>query len=252
MFTPRELQEKTFDKAVFGGYDMQMVDEFLEPLIQDYTTLYKENSVLKSKLKILVEKLEEYRAQEISMKKALVAAQQTSDSIIAEAQKKASRILNDAEETVGTNPAAMQQEYEAERRRVEEAAAAAQGFIEAIEQDVQRHLELLASLKTLQQPKLDAAPVIPAAAPKAEPVVEAAPEVPAEPVTQPEPEAAPVQSAPVAAPVSEEEDLFFQIGSAVQEIVAEEVGAAPAPAAGRSSGVRFEDLQFGKDYSFTK
>ena len=53
MFTPRELQERTFDKAVFGGYDMQMVDEFLEPLIQDYTTLYKENSVLKSKLKIL-------------------------------------------------------------------------------------------------------------------------------------------------------------------------------------------------------
>ena len=247
MFTPRELQEKTFDKAVFGGYDMQMVDEFLEPLIQDYTTLYKENSVLKSKLKILVEKLEEYRAQEISMKKALVAAQQTSDSIIAEAQKKASRILNDAEETVVTNPAAMQQEYEAERRRVEEAAAAAQGFIEAIEQDVQRHLELLASLKTLQQPKLDAAPVVPAAEPKADPVAEAKPEVPAEPVAQPEPEAA-----PVAAPVSEEEDLFFQIGSAVQEIVAEEVGAAPAPAAGRSSGVRFEDLQFGKDYSFTK
>ena len=23
MFTPKELQEKTFDKAVFGGYDMQ-------------------------------------------------------------------------------------------------------------------------------------------------------------------------------------------------------------------------------------
>ena len=54
MFTPKELQEKTFDKAIFGGYDMQMVDEFLEPLTQDYITLYKENSVLKSKLRILV------------------------------------------------------------------------------------------------------------------------------------------------------------------------------------------------------
>lgn len=73
MFTPKELQEKTFDKAVFGGYDMQAVDEFLEPLTQDYITLYKENSVLKSKMKILVEKLEEYREQELSMKKALVA-----------------------------------------------------------------------------------------------------------------------------------------------------------------------------------
>ena len=59
MFTPQEIQEKTFVKAVFGGYDMQTVDEFLEPLAEDYITLYKENAVLKSKMKVLVEKLEE-------------------------------------------------------------------------------------------------------------------------------------------------------------------------------------------------
>ena len=64
MFTPQEIQEQTFSKAVFGGYDMQQVDDFLEPLTEDYITLYKENSVLKAKMKILVEKLEEYRAQE--------------------------------------------------------------------------------------------------------------------------------------------------------------------------------------------
>lgn len=32
MFTPQEIQEQTFSKAVFGGYDMQQVDDFLEPL----------------------------------------------------------------------------------------------------------------------------------------------------------------------------------------------------------------------------
>ena len=47
MFTPQEIQEQTFSKAVFGGYDMQQVDEFLEPLTEDYITLYKENSVLR-------------------------------------------------------------------------------------------------------------------------------------------------------------------------------------------------------------
>ena len=57
MFTPQEIQEQTFSKAVFGGYDMQQVDDFLEPLTEDYITLYKENAVLKSKMKILVEKL---------------------------------------------------------------------------------------------------------------------------------------------------------------------------------------------------
>ena len=44
---------------------MQQVDDFLEPLTEDYIMLYKENSVLKSKMKILVEKLEEYRARRL-------------------------------------------------------------------------------------------------------------------------------------------------------------------------------------------
>ena len=79
MFTPQEIQEKTFVKAVFGGYDMQMVDDFLEPLSEDYITLYKENAVLKSKMKVLVEKLEEYRSQEQSMRKAILSAQRTAD-----------------------------------------------------------------------------------------------------------------------------------------------------------------------------
>ena len=41
MFTPQEIQEQTFSKAVFGGYDMQQVDAFLEPLTDDYIALYK-------------------------------------------------------------------------------------------------------------------------------------------------------------------------------------------------------------------
>lgn len=57
MFTPQQLEQISFDKAVFGGYDMQSVDEFLEPLLEDYETLYKENATLKSKMRVLVEKL---------------------------------------------------------------------------------------------------------------------------------------------------------------------------------------------------
>lgn len=83
MFTPQEVQERTFVKAIFGGYDMESVDEFLEPLVDDYITLYKENSVLKSKMKVLVDKLEEYRNQEESMKKTMVAAQKTADDMVA-------------------------------------------------------------------------------------------------------------------------------------------------------------------------
>ena len=79
MLTPQQIQETSFEKALFGGYDMDSVDDFLEPLTEDYITLYKENSVLKSKMRILVEKLEEYRKNEGSMQNAILAAQKTPD-----------------------------------------------------------------------------------------------------------------------------------------------------------------------------
>ena len=48
MFTPQQIDEISFDTAVFGGYDKTSVDEILEPLTEDYVTLYKENALLKS------------------------------------------------------------------------------------------------------------------------------------------------------------------------------------------------------------
>lgn len=222
MFTPKELQEKTFDKAVFGGYDMQMVDEFLEPLTEDYITLYKENSVLKSKMKILVEKLEEYREQEISMKKALVAAQKTSESIIADAQKKAAGILNDAESAVSGKESSLQLELSAEQQRVERARSTAQDFIDAVEREVRQHLSQLEALKRMAGP-LRAAP-----------------------------QAAPRPAAPAAPAPAAEPDLVAQIGSAVQEIADREVRTAAPKTPVRDAGVRFENLQFGKNVPGTR
>ena len=48
MFTPQQIEQVSFSKVTFGGYDIQSVDAFLEPLTEDYITLYKENALLKS------------------------------------------------------------------------------------------------------------------------------------------------------------------------------------------------------------
>ena len=75
MLTPQEVSTHAFSKAVMGGYNMAMVDEFLDELTDDYTALYKENAALKSKMKVLVEKVEDYRATEDSMRATLLTAQ---------------------------------------------------------------------------------------------------------------------------------------------------------------------------------
>ena len=101
MFTPQQIDQISFGKATFGGYDMQQVDEFLEPLTEDYVTLYKENALLKSKMRVLVGKLEEYRKNEASMKEAVVNAQKTCDKMVMEAEAKCAKMVSSASSAPG-------------------------------------------------------------------------------------------------------------------------------------------------------
>ena len=97
MLTPQEVSTHSFTKAVMGGYNMAMVDEFLDELTDDYTALYKENAALKAKMKVLVEKVEDYRATEDSMRATLLTAQKMADSIVHEAEAKRDALLSRAE-----------------------------------------------------------------------------------------------------------------------------------------------------------
>ncbi len=96
MLTPQNFREKTFERAVFGGYDMGAVDNFLEEAANDYTALAKENSVLKSKMKVLVEKIEEYRTTEDSMRLTLLSAQKLCTQMEQETKAKADLTLAEA------------------------------------------------------------------------------------------------------------------------------------------------------------
>lgn len=157
MLTPQQIQEVSFEKALFGGYDMDSVDDFLEPLTDDYITLYKENSVLKSKMRILVDKIEEYRKHEASMQNALIATQKTCDQMIAEAEKKCAKMLHDAEENASAKAQNVDALVGEEKERLEAARNATAQFIDGMEKRIRRQLELLEELrkKELSAPKQD-------------------------------------------------------------------------------------------------
>ena len=152
MFTPQQIDEISFDKAVFGGYDMQSVDEFLEPLTEDYVTLYKENALLKSKMRVLVEKLEEYRRNEASMRDAIVNAQKTCDKMVREAEAKCTQMLNDANATAAESAKNADTLIAAENARVEEAKKAAAQKISEIQDQMSTCIQALERIKTANRP----------------------------------------------------------------------------------------------------
>ena len=124
MFTPQEVSEKVFPKSSFGsgGYAMGAVDEFLDALTEDYTALYKENVTLKAKLKILAEKVEEYRATEDAMRSTLLTAQKMAAKLVQEAQTEKENLLKEARE----QHAAQLAQLEKERHEAEEKLTMAQ------------------------------------------------------------------------------------------------------------------------------
>ena len=235
MYTPQEIQEQTFSKAVFGGYDMQQVDAFLEPLTNDYIALYKENATLRAKLKVLVEKFEELRQQQSGAQQALAAAQQKCDQMVAEAERKCAAMLQNAEQSSLDGHIAEEQE------RLRCARQTALNFIDVIEQDIRGHLELLETLKNR----------------------DLGPDLAAE--RQPEPEA-PKKPAhekpydwqahePPAAPAESAQEIASEISEHLEKLVGpDDPKPAPAPAAPvhpESATIKFTDLKFGKNYDPT-
>ena len=219
MFTPQQIDQISFGRAPFGGYDMQQVDEFQEPLSEDYVTLYKENALLKSKMRVLVGKLEEYRKNEAAMKDAVVNAQKTCDKMVREAEAKCAKILSEASTTASQNTVNAGALVAAEQARVQEARKLAATKIDEIQDQMRSCIQALERVKQANQPK--EAPV-----------------------------AAPVK--PAAEPVNTADAVADEISQNLEALVGTTVDTAPKAEPRHpvhdSTTAKFANLQFGRNY----
>lgn len=96
-YTPNDLQNITFKKAVIGGYGEDGVNEVLDKVIADYSEYIRENIELKDRLAVLNEGMLHYKNIEESLQNTLIMAQQTSEDIKKNAYSKADNIIKEAE-----------------------------------------------------------------------------------------------------------------------------------------------------------
>ena len=237
MLTPQEVSGRAFSKAAFGGYNMAMVDEFLDEVTDDYTALYKENAALKAKLKVLVDKVEEYRATEDSMRAALLTAQRMASTMVEEAEEKKKSMLAGAEDEARAKIGALQGEIELEQRKLNAAKAATADFLQKTRELAQAQLALIERAPDLTPEKIAGDKT---AEQKAETDVNAIEERilaafrPAE--------AAPEEAAPEAAPAEEN-------AVKAEEAKAEPLEPDDSPFVETAShAIRLDDLKFGRNY----
>ena len=147
MLTPQEIAEKKFDKVMVWGYDMNAVDNFLGTVEADYAQLYKENIALKSKMKVLIAKIDEYRKVDESMRKTLLGAQTMASEIVERAKRESETRERQADEEVSRKLGELTGRIAAEEQRLEEAKTSAQAFIERVMGMYAREQENLTALR---------------------------------------------------------------------------------------------------------
>lgn len=244
MLTPQEIQEQKFEKAVFGGYDMAQIDKFLDVVLNDYTSLYKENTALKAKMRVLVDKIEEYRAVDEELRKTLYNAQIAAKDTVSRAQTEAERILRDAQFAASRNVTDLQAQVTAEEKRLEDAkranAAYAGKIRRAMELGLRQMEEILsesAAGKAGAEVRQSAPQTEPAPAPQPEPAFCA------EPAPAPQPASAPGEEGVVLDLEVEEEQPARKADP--QSDTARIYGDSPFTPKPRFD---FNDMRFGKQY----
>ena len=131
MITAQDIREKTFEKSRINGYDMASVDDFLEQLADELAAAQRDNAVLKQKMKVLVDKIEEYRSNEEALNLAILSAQKLAVQIEKDARQRADEMLADAEAQVKAKVGSIEEETEIQKQRLADAKAATAKYFEA-------------------------------------------------------------------------------------------------------------------------
>ena len=235
MLTPQEAESHVFPKSSFGGYNMLQVDTFFDSLIEDYRTLYQENASLKSKMKVLVDKVEEYRATEDAMRMTLHSAQKMADAMIKEGEAQKQAAIDQTAAAVEARSkevrAQMEQEEQAVLAKLEQAKtdlANEQARLSAARAATTAYIAQLKDLYTKQIQYIGSLSNLTAAGP-----------APAgdKPVTEPV----------VTVPPEQQEEVAQDIEASMAKIFEPAEGAPPAGGDVGDTRV-FDQIQFGKDH----
>lgn len=234
MLSIKEINEISFRKSNFSGYNSDDVDQFIDEVLETVTALAKENAEIKSrtsdsssrvaeltakntelqeKLSVLAAKIEAYREDEDGIKEALLSAQRLGSASIREAKAKAENIVSEAnakaEDIMSEARAKSQDMIESYQTQIN----AKKEELEAIQREVttfrsslyemyREHIAVIEKLPEFdlpekkEEPKAAPTPAeeTPAPAPVVEPVEEVIP-VPAAQIEEQEEPIVPVQAA---------------------------------------------------------
>ena len=141
----KEIMEKKFEKSAFG-YRVDEVDDYLQEMATAIDKMQAEKAQLEHKLEILADKIQEYRADEDSMRAAILDARKLGASIVKDAQTQADGILADANTQAAKVIDGIQIRAEKEKMTLSQLQKEVATFKNQLLALYKNHLELISAL----------------------------------------------------------------------------------------------------------
>lgn len=95
MLTPLDIHQREFKKG-FRGYVEEEVDEFLDEIMRDFETLYRENNSLRDEIESLQSRIKHYSNLEGTLNNTLTVAQRAADDLKSNSRKEAEVVIAEA------------------------------------------------------------------------------------------------------------------------------------------------------------
>lgn len=193
MIASEDVRRVTFERAM-RGYRCEDVDDYLKQVADSMDTLSAENDDLQKKLVVLAQRIDQYRAEEDTLRTTMINAQRLGENVIKEAKQKAAEIIRAATIRAEDREQHARDEVELAKQELITLRKEADNFKKTLIGMYREHIEVISKIPEYHGEEGDEAkPAMqeeaPAPAPVQEPEPQPAPEP--QPVSQPEPEQEP-------------------------------------------------------------
>ncbi len=128
------------------GYRAEEVDDFIDECAETVEALLQEKEELNQKMKVLADKLVEYRNDEDSIRAALLNAQRTGDTVMRDAEQQAEEIRAKAEREADEILRAAMNRIDAEKQELERVKQEVASFKARLMALYKEHLECIQQL----------------------------------------------------------------------------------------------------------
>ena len=190
MISSEDVRRVTFDKAM-RGYRCDDVDDYLKQVAESMDALAAKNDEMQKNLVVLAQRIDQYRAEEDTLRTTMINAQRLGENVIREAKQKAAEIIRAANMKADDREQRARDDVELAKQEIVTLKSEADSFMRSLMEMYRKHINLISKMPEYNPPAQEEAQQ-PAPQPAADqPYAEPAPE--AVPYTEPVPAPAPVQ-----------------------------------------------------------